>query len=90
MGRGLSSQQRDILKVLERFPRGPRQDGLFDKELARPGDILDALGVERTPVRYASVSRALKRLSRRGLINMYDTEEWLPGKSYLYALPQCE
>ena len=48
MGRGLSSLQKDILKVLETYPRGPSEDGVYSEELARPRDILDGLGFERT------------------------------------------
>lgn len=73
-GRGLSSQQRDILELLSRYPRMPEvsADGRpFFGNLATTSDIVEALGEDRSPSRYASVSRTLTRLGALGYVTVY-------------------
>ena len=54
------------------------------ERLASTGDVLVALGRERTPANYASASKALKRLLDRGYIGW-----WHGGaRGYRYALFQ--
>jgi len=88
MGRGLSRLQADILKALESFPRPspPRSDLTGE---ARTGTVIDAVGLKRSPASYASVSRALDRLARRGLVLVWFSEVRTIGKGACYSLPPC-
>lgn len=63
MGRGLSQQQRDILDVLPVFT-----EGMDAGDMLAARDVMEALGIVRTPSARASVSRAISRLAQRGLI----------------------
>jgi len=63
MGRGLSQQQRDILNVLPTF-----EEGMEARDMIPTREIIEALGIIRTPSSRASVSRALSRLRERGLV----------------------
>ncbi len=87
--RGLSSQQRTILEILSEYPRSAdvREDGrAFLGNLATTSNIVDALGEERTPSRYASVSRALTRLGARGYVTVYRGGDGGTGRGFRYAL----
>ena len=87
--RGLSSQQRAILDVLSGYPRLPELDEegrAFYGHLARASDILDALGEERTAVRYSSISRALARLADRTFVNIYRSTRANTRGGFRYAL----
>ncbi|WP_130229040.1 helix-turn-helix domain-containing protein [Bradyrhizobium sp. Leo121] len=85
----LSKMQKDILAHLAAAPQptpSPRGDGMLIGHLSRTGDIIDALGRERTPSNYAAVSKALDRLNKRGLINAHRAQCCLVGKGYRYAV----
>ena len=71
MERGLL--QHDILAVLDKR-RG----------WSRPKEILAALNRDPTATNRVAISKALKRLWERGLIDMATTEVYNVGKSYLY------
>lgn len=63
MGRGLSQQQRDILDVLPEYT-----EGMEARDMLPAREIVEALGIKRTPSVRASISRALSRLNARGLV----------------------
>lgn len=63
MGRGLSQQQKDILAGLP-----PLIDGMDCGDAPTTREIIDRLGLDFTPSNRASVSRAVSRLQRRGLV----------------------
>ena len=87
--RGLSPQQKAILKVLSGYPRQPEVDEegrTFYGHLARTGDILDAFCDERTPSRYASISRALARLADRTYVTVYRSAGGNTRSGFRYAL----
>jgi len=75
MGKGPSPLQLDILAVLKER-RG----------WSRPKHILDALGREPTPSNRVAISKALKSLCHRELIDLATPEIYNPGKAYLYRL----
>jgi hypothetical protein len=85
----LSKLQKEILAYLVTAPQPvPRGDGLLTAyHLPRTGDIIDALGRERTAANFAAVSRAMWRLQTRGLINSYQAQlcHWR-GKGSGYAI----
>lgn len=66
----LSDLQRQILAVLATAGQ-PEPDGDYQRigHLPRTGDIVDALGRRRDKAGFASVSRALARLERAGLVD---------------------
>ena len=74
MGKGLSPLQRDILAALEAQPPG----------WVPAKEIFEALDLERTPSNRAAVSKALRRLCDRKLIEWGQGEVMSPGKGYLY------
>jgi len=85
----LSKLQKEILAHLVTAPQPvPRGDGLLTAyHLPRTGDIIDALGRERTAANFAAVSKAMLRLQGRGLINSYQAVvcHWR-GKGSGYAI----
>jgi DNA-binding MarR family transcriptional regulator len=85
MGKGLSQLQRDILRVLDGFPSLEESPPGHFGRWARPTDIFDALGIERTASNRAVISRALDRLNQRGLIAKCSGEAASVGKSRRYA-----
>jgi len=70
---GTGRLQRGILAFLDE-----------QRDWSRPKDILAALNREPTPSNRAGVSRALKGLWERGLIDRVTLELHSVGKSYLY------
>ena len=84
MGRGLSKLQHGILDFLATLPEP--EGNLITVGYARPKEIIDALGGDRTPAQYASVSKALKRLEQRGLIRSVSGQVASQGKGYRYRL----
>jgi hypothetical protein len=90
----LSKVQKDILAFLATAPQPlyqPNEYGTYNTNNApRTGDVIDALGRERTPSNYAVVSRAMGRLEARGLINVFHSAVFYrPGKGRCYALSQA-
>lgn len=79
----LSKVQKGILAYLATTPQ---PSGTYIGNLARTGDIIDALGGERTASKYAIVSRSLRRLEERGLVCGYAAEIATTGKGLRYAL----
>jgi len=73
MARGLSPLQHEIIAVLD-ARRG----------WSRPNEILAGLGRNPTPSNRAALSRALKRLWARNLIELRQPETYNVGKSNLY------
>lgn len=89
MGRGLSPMQSAILDALRSFPTEPPQGVRFQAtDLAATGDVIDAIGRLRTPESFASVSRALNSLAKRGLVRCYSAHGYLRGKGWRYCLPR--
>ena len=89
MGRGLSELQRAILDILPDDPR-PVPEGRYAGAL-RPTDIIEALGLPANGTARASVSRALARLSQRGLVLVWQPSfiRWQGnGFRYTKAAPQ--
>lgn len=84
MGRGLSELQKNILTVLEEHPKVSRFTG--GPLYARPRDIIEALGMANTATSRVSVSKALRRLADRGLVQVYVAQVALQGKGYRYGL----
>jgi len=84
MGRGLSRQQVAIIEVLRSHPR-PRPDQR-SHGLPTTGEIIDALGLERSAQNYASVSRTLARLVERGEVLLWQGELYRAGRGYGYSL----
>lgn len=82
----LSPLQRQILDVMrDRQAYRPRTE--YIGNLPRTGQIIDALDRPRTPSSYASVSRALARLEKAGLVVSYLASMATQGKGRAYALP---
>jgi hypothetical protein len=94
VGKGLSSLQRDILEILERFklPRKCRQPSTWMvivwvfsiAKLARPKDIIEAFGRKNTASDRVAVSKALARLIARGLVDGY-SGLLAQGRGYRYS-----
>lgn len=79
--------QQDILEGLRRFPSQPSEDQRFSaRDLACTGDVIDALGRLRTPANFASVSRALRSLTRRDLVRSYSAFGHPHGRGWRYCL----
>lgn len=91
MSRGLSRLQcaiLDVLKAVKPSPCTPDQWGAeYIGHLPTSGQILEALGRDRTNANYAAVSKALRRLEERRLIVSHRSQLWLRGKALRYALP---
>lgn len=68
----LSSLQKAILAALPAAGHDPDQIGLA---ALRPTDLIEALGKPKDNSSRASMSRALSRLRRRGLIETYEISE---------------
>ena len=81
-----SQLQGAILKVLACYPKKGREGGYIG-DLARTGDVVDALGRARDKAGYASVARSLNRLWVAGRIHAYSSEIFTRGKGYRWALP---
>lgn len=82
----LSALQCDILDFLKRKAEtGPRVGGCT-AHLQTTGQIMDGIGRDRAKSAYASVSRALDRLGRRGYIVSYRSEMPIRGNGFRYAL----
>ena len=73
---GISRLQAQVLDVLGQQP-----------EPVPPSVILSAL-VDESPAasQRVALSKALRRLIDRGLVDAYVTEIYRPGKGYLYAI----
>lgn len=56
-----------------------------DKPLAA-GEVLDAMGLHKTPVTRAALSRALRRLAMKGHVHRIVPDVAISGGGYLYAL----
>ncbi|WP_445222164.1 hypothetical protein ACKWRH_21100 [Bradyrhizobium sp. Pa8] len=85
----LSKMQKEIISYLFTAPQPTPHPsgGLTVYHLPRTGDIIDALGRERTAANFAAVSKALLRLEKRGLIYSYRAELcYWRGKGSGYAL----
>lgn len=83
--RRTSDLQRQILHHLETV-QGP--SGGYIGHLPRTGDLVDAVGRQRGKAGFASVSRALSRLCRDGLVERYVAEVCIRGRGYRYALAE--
>jgi len=82
----LSPLQSDILDFLKsKAEPSPRVDGCI-AHLQTTGQIMDGIGRDRAKSTYASVSRALDRLGRRGYIVSYRSEKAIRGNGFRYAL----
>jgi DNA-binding MarR family transcriptional regulator len=81
MGKGLSPLQKEILAVLEQLPSS---DQAQPGDWALPRDIIDRLGMPKSGVTSASMSRALLRLCQRGLVERTTGEVANVGQSFLY------
>ncbi len=87
-------QNQNVVSRLSRVQRGilaylattPQPSGSHIGNLPRTGDIIEALGGERTASKYAIVSKSLRRLEERGLVCVYSSEMAIQGKGYRYAL----
>lgn len=79
----LSKVQKEILANLATFSQ---PIGTYIGNLPRTGDIIDALGRDRTASNYAVISRALTRLCSRGLISAFHGEIYSQGKGFRYAI----
>lgn len=87
----LSKVQKEILAHLVTAAQPldqPNEYGTYDtRNVPRTGDIIDTLGRERTPSNYAVVSRALRRLQARGLINVFHSSVFYSqGKGCAYSI----
>jgi hypothetical protein len=87
----LSKVQKEILAYLITAPQPlhePNEYGTYNTTyVPRTGDIISALGRKRTPSNYAVVSRALRRLQARGLINVFHSAVFYrQGKGCAYAV----
>lgn len=79
----LSPLQRDILAILTERKALPCGD--YIGHLPRTGQIIDALERDRNAASYASISRALSRLEKAGLVCAY-RGMFSRGKGYAYGL----
>ena len=87
MGKGLSPLQKDILAALDRWPLYEQAmtatPGQLD-DWAFPRDIIEHLGLPKSGVTSASVSRALSRLCDRGLVARASGKVASVGRSFRY------
>jgi hypothetical protein len=86
MGRGLSPLQKSILSALEAYPR-EQGDGEGISRLAASTDLIRAVGREPTRDNRSTMSRALARLVKRGLVEAWSAEVKLSGGGHRYCLP---
>ena len=77
--------QRDIIAAMVAMGANPPASS-FIGNLPRTGDIVDAIGRNRDKAGFASVSRALARLRREGLVNAYVAEVATRGHGYRWSL----
>jgi DNA-binding MarR family transcriptional regulator len=80
----LSPMQREILAVLQPAPGGSSLRGM-----PGTGEIITAIGRQRDPKHFASVSRSLARLVKAGLVVAWHAELCLPGRGSRYALTEA-
>jgi hypothetical protein len=84
MGRGLSQQQNDILAALPWFT-----DDIKCGEAPTRIELVDLLGLEFTESTRVSVTRAVSRLQRRGLIlNIWGFHRGYQREGYARATPE--
>lgn len=83
----LSKMQKEIIAFLSRTPP-PLGNTLTG--LPGTGDVIDALARQRTASSYASISKALRRLEKRGLISSVAPSTALRGKGLRYYLTRGE
>ena len=89
MGHGLSPLQNDILAALGDWPlAGQAGSGL--RNWARPVDLIDQLGLPHTNASRVAMTRSLRRLCDRGLVEAACGEIFTPGKGYRYLRKQLE
>lgn len=82
----VNERQRAILDALPAAGDcKPLPNGELVQDTATTGAVLDALCLPRTPANYASVSRSLDRLARRGLVDAWRPGLRRQGRGYLYA-----
>jgi len=82
----LSALQADILDYLKsEGAAGPRPGNLIG-HLPTTGQIVDGIGRDRDKAGFASVSRALDRLQKRGYVVAYRSEVPIRGKGFRYSL----
>lgn len=85
MGNGLSPLQKDILALLAGWPAYVQDATFHTGDWARPRDIIAGLGRPENAVTSASVSRALARLSERGLVMRTAGQLASVGRAFRYA-----
>lgn len=88
MGKGPSPLQNDILALLAVWPayvHDATATQLHIGDWARPRDIITGLGRPESAVTSASVSRALARLSERGLVMRAAGQPASVGRAFRYA-----
>lgn len=82
----LSALQTDILDFLKsEGATGPRPGG-YIAHLPTTGRIVDGVGRDRDKAGFASVSRALDRLRKRGFVVAFQSVMHIRGKGFRYAL----
>jgi len=82
----LSGLQSDILDFLKgEGSTGPRPGG-YIAHLPTTGQIEDGVGRDRDKAGFASVSRALDRLRKRGIVVGYQPTMHIRGKGLRYSL----
>jgi len=87
MNRGLSSLQTDILAVLDQWPSFEKATAARPAQRddwAVPRDIIERLELPKNAVTRASLSRALSRLHKRGLVARAFGQLVSVGRSYRY------
>ena len=85
MGHGLSPLQKSILSALEAYPR-EQGDGEGISRLVASTELIRTVGREPTRNNRATMSRALARLVKRGLVEAWSAEVKLPGGGHRYCL----
>ena len=86
MGKGLSSLQHEIIRVLESAERPARAPSWCRHGEWIPRDIIEALGRENTASNRAVISRALSRLADRGFVGARHGQLCTQGRGYRYFL----
>jgi hypothetical protein len=84
MANGLSRLQTEILKVLEEWPSFEEAEPGSFQSWAKPQDIIAALHRPKTPATRATISRALARLHRRGVVARAPRDQAIAGSSFRY------
>jgi hypothetical protein len=85
MAKGLSRLQTEILKVLEEWPSFKEAEPGSFQSWAKPQDIIAALHKPKTPATRATISRALARLHKRGVIAKASPGQAIADKSFCYV-----